>query len=119
MADSWPRGHRRRSEATPISRTSISARHTAMLEIRDLHSFYGEAHVVQGASLSVAAREVVALLGRNGMGKTSLMRSIMALPAPQVRTGSVTWKGEPLVGLAPHAVARRKIGYVPQGRRLF
>jgi branched-chain amino acid transport system ATP-binding protein len=90
-----------------------------VLEIRDLHSFYGEAHVVQSASLTVAAREVVALLGRNGVGKTSLLRSIMALAAPQVRGGAVLWKGEALNGLAPHAIARRKIGYVPQGRRLF
>src|SRR3954451_10817463 len=113
MADSWPRGHRRRSEATPISRTSISARHTAMLEIRDLHSFYGEAHVVQGASLTVRDREVVALLGRNGMGKTSLIRSVMGLSAPQVRRGSVAWKGEVLTGMKSHEIAGRKIALVP------
>jgi branched-chain amino acid transport system ATP-binding protein len=90
-----------------------------VLEVRDLHSYYGEAHVVQGASLTVRPHEVVALLGRNGMGKTSLIRSIMALPAPQVRSGSVLWQGEALTGLKPHVIARRKIGYVPQGRRLF
>ena len=90
-----------------------------VLEIRNLHSYYGDAHVVQGASLTVAEREVVALLGRNGMGKTSLMRSIMALPVPQVRAGTMMWKGESISGLAPHAIARRRIGYVPQGRRLF
>ena len=75
--------------------------------------------MVQGASLKVAQGEVVALLGRNGMGKTSLMRSIMALPAPQVRAGAVFWKGEELTGLPSHRIAQRKIGYVPQGRRLF
>jgi len=90
-----------------------------VLEVRDLHSFYGDAHVVQGASLGIAPREVVALLGRNGMGKTSTLRSIMALATPQVRAGTVIWKGETLTGLPPHAIARRKIGYVPQGRRLF
>lgn len=90
-----------------------------MLEIRDLHSFYGEAHVVQGASLTVHHGEVVALLGRNGMGKTSLIRSIMGLAAPQVRGGLVTWKGEMLTGLKAHEIARRKIALVPQGRRLF
>jgi len=90
-----------------------------MLEIVDLHSFYGEAHVVQGASLNVRDREVVALLGRNGMGKTSLIRSVMGLAAPQVRSGRVAWKGETLTGLAPHEIARRRIALVPQGRRLF
>ena len=90
-----------------------------MLEIHTLHSYYGEAHVVQGASLHVGASEVVALLGRNGMGKTSLIRSVMGLAAPQVRGGDVRWKGESLKGLAPHQIAGRKIGYVPQGRRLF
>jgi branched-chain amino acid transport system ATP-binding protein len=90
-----------------------------MLEIRDLHSFYGDAHVVQGASLTVRDREVVALLGRNGMGKTSLIRSVMGLAAPQVRSGSVAWKGEMLTGLKSHEIARRRIALVPQGRRLF
>lgn len=90
-----------------------------MLEIENLHSYYGAAHVVQGASLTVKTSEVVALLGRNGMGKTSLIRSIMGLPAPQVRGGDARWKGESLKGLAPHEIAGKKIGYVPQGRRLF
>jgi len=74
---------------------------------------------VQGASLTVRDREVVALLGRNGMGKTSLIRSVMGLAAPQVRSGSVAWKGEVLTGLKSHEIARRKIALVPQGRRLF
>jgi branched-chain amino acid transport system ATP-binding protein len=90
-----------------------------MLEIRDLHSFYGDAHVVQGATLTVRDREVVALLGRNGMGKTSLIRSVMGLAAPQVRGGSVSWNGETLTGLKSHEIAGRKIALVPQGRRLF
>jgi branched-chain amino acid transport system ATP-binding protein len=90
-----------------------------MLEIRDLHSFYGDAHVLHGASLDVRPREVVALLGRNGMGKTSLIRSVMGLSTPQVRGGSVAWKGEAITGLRAHEVAGRKIALVPQGRRLF
>ena len=90
-----------------------------MLEVRDIHSFYGEAHVLHGASLTVRDGEVVALLGRNGMGKTSLIRSIMGLATPQVRTGSVAWRGEALTGLKPHEIAKRKIALVPQGRRLF
>ncbi len=90
-----------------------------MLELCDLHSFYGEAHVVCGASLNVAKGEVVALLGRNGMGKTTLIRSIMGLTPPLVRAGDVRWRGETLLGLRPHAIAARRIAIVPQGRRLF
>lgn len=90
-----------------------------MLEVADIQSFYGEAHVLQGASLSVNPGEVVALLGRNGMGKTTLIRSIMGVSPPNVRAGSVRWKGEDLLGLPPHMIAKRGIGYVPQGRRLF
>lgn len=90
-----------------------------MLEIRDLHSFYGEAHVLHGASLTVGPGEVVALLGRNGMGKSTLIRSVMRLAQPQVREGSLRWMGEELRPLTPHEVASRRIALVPQGRRLF
>jgi branched-chain amino acid transport system ATP-binding protein len=90
-----------------------------MLEIRDLHAAYGEARVIRGVSLDVAAGEIVAVLGRNGMGKTTLIRSIMGLTPPKVRAGSITWRGESLIGLRPHDIAARKIAIVPQGRRLF
>jgi branched-chain amino acid transport system ATP-binding protein len=90
-----------------------------MLEVRDLHSFYGEAHVLHGASLTVSPGEVVALLGRNGMGKSTLIRSVMRLAQPQVREGSLRWMGEELRPLTPHEVASRRIALVPQGRRLF
>jgi branched-chain amino acid transport system ATP-binding protein len=90
-----------------------------MLEVRDLHSGYGEAQVIHGVSLDVGAGEIVALLGRNGMGKTTFIRSIMGLTPPKVRSGSVTWRGESLIGLRPHDVAARRIAIVPQGRRLF
>ncbi|HYZ34665.1 MAG TPA: ABC transporter ATP-binding protein [Crenalkalicoccus sp.] len=90
-----------------------------MLEVEDLHAFYGEAHIVQGASLTVQPGEVVALLGRNGMGKTTLIRALMGFAAPAVRGGAVRWRGESLLGLPPHAVAARRIAIVPQGRRLF
>jgi branched-chain amino acid transport system ATP-binding protein len=90
-----------------------------MLEVRDLYSGYGEAIVVRGVSLDVGTGEIVALLGRNGMGKTTLIRSIMGLTPPRVRSGSIAWRGESLVGLRPHDIAGRKIAIVPQGRRLF
>ena len=90
-----------------------------MLEVEDAHAYYGEAHVVQGASLRVGKGEVVALLGRNGMGKTTLIRAIMGLTPPTLRRGAVRWNGGSLVGLKPYEVAARRIAIVPQGRRLF
>jgi branched-chain amino acid transport system ATP-binding protein len=89
------------------------------LEVRDLHSYYGAAHVLHGVSLNVARGEIVALLGRNGMGKTTLIRSIMGLSPPLVRQGQVLWKGEDLSKLKPHDIAKRKVAIVPQGRRLY
>ena len=90
-----------------------------MLEARDIHSYYGLAHVLQGVSLAVPAKTVIALLGRNGMGKTTLIRSIMGLSPPVVRSGSVVFRGEELRGKAANEIARRGLGLVPQGRRLF
>ncbi len=90
-----------------------------MLELVDVHSFYGAAHVIRGVSLSVGRGEVVALLGRNGMGKTTTMRSIMGLAPPQVKSGSIRWNGVSLLGLTAHEIAARGIAIVPQGRRLF
>ena len=90
-----------------------------MLSVRGLHSYYGEAHVLDGVSLEVPAGRIVALLGRNGMGKTTLIRSVMGLSPPQVREGSIRYKGGELRGLPSHAIAQQRIGLVPQGRRLF
>jgi branched-chain amino acid transport system ATP-binding protein len=91
----------------------------AMLSVRGLHSYYGEAHVLDGVDLEVSAGRIVALLGRNGMGKTTLIRSIMGLTPPEAREGSIFYKGGELLGLAPHRIAQQRIGLVPQGRRLF
>jgi branched-chain amino acid transport system ATP-binding protein len=90
-----------------------------MLEVHDLHSFYGAAHVLHGVTLDVKPGEVVGLLGRNGMGKTTLIRSIMGMSPPRVADGTVKWKGEELTKLTPHEIAQRRIGVVPQGRRLY
>ena len=89
------------------------------LEVRDINSYYGAAHVLHGVSLDVKRGEVVGLLGRNGMGKTTLIRSIMGLSPPAVHAGSVKWNGEELTKLRPNEIARRRIGIVPQGRRLY
>jgi branched-chain amino acid transport system ATP-binding protein len=90
-----------------------------MLEIRDVHSLYGEARVLQGVSMDVPEGRVVALLGRNGMGKTTLIRSVMGFAQPSVARGQIRYRDRALVGLASHAIARLGIGLVPQGRRLF
>ena len=90
-----------------------------MLEINDLHSYYGDAHILRGVNMKVPKGKVVALLGRNGMGKTTLIRSIMGLNPPRISKGSVKYEGHELVGLSPHVIASKRIGFVPQGRRLF
>lgn len=90
-----------------------------MLEIDGVSAAYGEAQVLDRVSMRVSEGEIVALLGRNGMGKTSLVRSIMGLGTPRVTAGSIRMDGAELVGLRPNQIAGRRIGYVPQGRRLF
>jgi branched-chain amino acid transport system ATP-binding protein len=90
-----------------------------MLEISNLHSNYGDATVLRGVSLQIPPHEVTGLLGRNGMGKTTLIRSVMGLMPPKVQAGSIRFHGKELVGLPPNAIARLGIGLVPQGRRLF
>ncbi len=88
-----------------------------MLEVEDVHTYYGESHVLQGVSLAVEEGENVALIGRNGVGKTTTLRSILQLTPP--REGSVRYRGEDLVGLETHEVARRGVGWVPEERRVF
>lgn len=88
-----------------------------MLEVSELHAAYGESLIVQGVSLRVGAGQVAAVLGRNGVGKTTLVRAIAGLtPA---RGGTVVLKGQDVTRLAAHQIARRGVGLVPQGRRLF
>ncbi len=88
-----------------------------MLEIRDLHAFYGESHILHGVSLDVRKGEVVTLLGRNGAGKTTTMRSIMGIVGQ--RTGSVRYRGTELVGLASNRIARCGVAYCPEERGIF
>jgi len=88
-----------------------------MLEVDAVHTFYGESHVLHGASLEVSRGEVVALLGRNGAGKTTLVRSIIGFERP--RRGRIAWEGAAIQGQPPYAIDRRGVGLVPQGRRLF
>src|SRR5262249_21010945 len=88
-----------------------------MLEVDDLHAAYGESWIVQGVSLRVADGQIAAVLGRNGVGKTTLIHAIAGLNPP--RRGSVRLNGQEIAGLPAHAIARRGVGLVPQGRRVF
>jgi branched-chain amino acid transport system ATP-binding protein len=88
-----------------------------VLEVRDLHSFYGRSHVVQGVSMEVGAAEAVGLVGRNGVGKTTTLKSIMGL-VPRTR-GRVLFKGRDLRSEATHRRARQGIGFVPDERAVF
>lgn len=87
------------------------------LALRDVHSYYGQSHILQGISLTVGEGEVVALLGRNGAGKTTTMRSIIGLTPP--RRGEVTLDGDRIARKSPHRIARAGVSYVPSGRRVF
>jgi branched-chain amino acid transport system ATP-binding protein len=89
----------------------------AMLEVRDLHAHYGRAHILQGVTLQAREGEVLALLGRNGAGKSTTMKSIMGLVRPT--SGHVRFLGQEVAGREPFEIARRGIGYVPEERRIF
>ena len=87
------------------------------LRLTDVHTYYGQSHILQGISLTVGEGEVVALLGRNGAGKTTTMRSIIGLTPP--RSGEVTLDGAQIARKPPHRIARAGVSYVPSGRRVF
>ena len=88
-----------------------------MLEIRSLHTYYGDSHILHGVDLDIPEGKAVGLLGRNGMGKTTLIRSLMGyVPAA---SGTLAWRGQDCTGATPERMARRGIGYVPEGRGIF
>lgn len=90
---------------------------TPIIEARGLHAYYGSSHVLQGIDLTVHAGEAVGLMGRNGMGKTTLLRTVLGqVPA---RRGDVKINGKNLTNSAPHRIVREGIGYVPEGRGIF
>src|SRR5271157_1879534 len=88
-----------------------------LFEIHDLNTYYGTSHVLQGISLTVDRGELVALLGRNGMGKSTTLKTVMGLVKP--KSGSVVFDGKDITGDQPFKVARAGIGYVPEDRRIF
>ncbi len=88
-----------------------------LLEIREINTFYGESHILQGISLNVDSGETVSILGRNGVGKTTTLKSIIGLLIP--RSGSILFDGKEISGLPPYEIANIGIGYVPEDRRIF
>ena len=88
-----------------------------MLEVDEIHTYYGLSHILFGVSLKVERGEIVCLLGRNGAGKTTTMKSIIGITPPC--QGRVRYKGEDVTGLEPYLLARKGIGYIPDDRRIF
>jgi branched-chain amino acid transport system ATP-binding protein len=88
-----------------------------MLEVQSIHTYYGDSYVLQGVDLSVSKGQVVALLGRNGVGKTTTVRSIVGFTPP--RRGKISFKEKDITSLSAQKIARMGIGLVPQGRRVF
>ncbi|MDO9286035.1 MAG: ABC transporter ATP-binding protein [Aquabacterium sp.] len=87
-----------------------------MLEVKNLHAYYGKSHILQGVDFHVDEGEIVSLLGRNGVGRSTTIKAIMG---EVDRTGSVVFKGRETIGLKPHQVARCGLGYVPENRDIF
>jgi branched-chain amino acid transport system ATP-binding protein len=88
-----------------------------LVMVEDVHTYYGKSHILDGVSLRVGKGEVVGLLGRNGVGKSTTLKTIMGLVQPS--RGAVLLEGKAVTGLAPHRLARLGIGYVPEDRRIF
>jgi len=87
-----------------------------MLEVRDVHAFYGKSHILQGVDFTVGENEIVSILGRNGVGRSTTLKAIMGDPAP---SGEIVFRGRSIAGLKPHEIARLGIGYVPEERAIF
>jgi branched-chain amino acid transport system ATP-binding protein len=88
-----------------------------LLTVEDLHTFYGKSHILHGVTLSVGRGEVVGLLGRNGVGKSTTLKTIMGLVSPS--QGKVLFDGKAITGMPAHRIARMGIAYVPEDRRIF
>lgn len=87
-----------------------------MLEVRDLHAYYGKSHILQGVSLAVGENEIVSILGRNGVGRSTTLKAIMGDPRPQ---GEIIFRGKAVAGRNPHEIAHLGIGFVPEERSIF
>jgi branched-chain amino acid transport system ATP-binding protein len=89
----------------------------SLLSLRDVHTYYGASHILHGVSLEVRPGEVVGLLGRNGMGKTTTLQTILGLPPP--RRGKILFRGEVISGRPTYVIVENGVGWVPQGHRIF
>ena len=87
-----------------------------MLEVKDLHAYYGSSHILQGVNLDIGNGEIVSLLGRNGVGRSTTCKTIMGLVPPK---GMIAYQGEVISGMKPHIIARKGIGFVPEDRWIF
>lgn len=87
-----------------------------MLHVRDLHAYYGKSHILQGVNITVGENEIVSILGRNGVGRSTTLKAIMGDPAPR---GEIVFRQRPIAGLKPYQIARLGIGYVPEERAIF
>ena len=87
-----------------------------MLAVNDLHAYYGKSHILQGVNLTVGDQEIVSILGRNGVGRSTTLKAIMGDPSPH---GEISFNGRIISGLRPHQIACRGIGYVPETRAIF
>ena len=97
--------------------SNASASNAPLVRVEDVHTYYGKSHILHGVSLTVGPGEVVGLLGRNGVGKSTTLKTIMGLVQPS--QGKVTLEGSPITSMPPHKLARLGIGYVPEDRRIF
>ena len=88
-----------------------------LLDVKELNTFYDQSHILQGISLGVDRGEIVCLLGRNGVGKSTTLKSIIGLVTP--RSGEIIFKGQNVAGLPPYTIAKMGVGYVPEDRRIF
>jgi branched-chain amino acid transport system ATP-binding protein len=87
-----------------------------MLALKDLHAYYGRSHILQGVNLHIEKGEIVSLLGRNGVGRSTTCKAIIGLVPAQ---GSILYQGQEMIGLKPHSIARQGIGFVPEDRWIF
>jgi branched-chain amino acid transport system ATP-binding protein len=87
-----------------------------ILQVRDLHAYYGKSHILQGVTFDVGEGEIVSILGRNGVGRSTTLKAIMGDVAPR---GAITFKSRPIAGLKPFEIARCGLGYVPEDRAIF
>lgn len=94
----------------------MSGANGVMLQVKDLHAYYGKSHILQGVDLAINEGEIVSLLGRNGVGRSTTCKAIMGLVQPH---GDICFKGQPIAGKRPDQIAHLGIGYVPEDRQVF